>query len=153
MTDASMPLRKEGVTRMQDLQQKLQSKTVKLDQMVMVLQSLRMGTVKEAATTLVALRRGDSIESITAALPLHVISSFRDVADSSSSRGVRSTYTADVATSSWPVSTAISRRGSYAYGLEASMSRSAFAAHFGAMQVFDRLSAQQAMARSTATSS
>ncbi|KAK4908241.1 hypothetical protein LTR49_022841 [Elasticomyces elasticus] len=117
---------------MQNLQQKLHSKTFELDLMSTVLQSLRGSTDNQAAATLAALRLGDSLESITAALPQHAISSsrsvrikldssslfhqdvrkltgIRDVADSSSSRSLRSTYTADAVTPSWSVSPALSR--------------------------------------------
>ncbi|KAK3618326.1 hypothetical protein LTR56_024720 [Elasticomyces elasticus] len=133
----------EGVTRLQHVQQKLHSKTFELDRMAAVLQSLRGSNDNEAAETVAALRRGDSLESIMAALPQHPIYPPEDVADSSFSRSLRSTYTADAVTSSWSISPALSRTEPYVYGLEASMSESAFAAYFGVNQVCDRLSAQQ----------
>ncbi|KAK3613984.1 hypothetical protein LTR56_027553 [Elasticomyces elasticus] len=151
----------EGVTRMQHLQQKLQSKTFELDQTGKVLQSLRNSSDNEAAATLAALRLGDSLERVTAALPKHTTSTLRSVQQSwthfpiplvfalpSKGRPCEQlvyeeptrTYTPDEVTSSGIMSPGMLRTASHTYGLEASMIESAFAAHFGVNQVCDPLS-------------
>ncbi|KAK4570269.1 hypothetical protein LTR86_002349 [Recurvomyces mirabilis] len=63
----------EGVTRTQNLQQKLEVKTRDYDRVMSVLQRLQSGTDNEAAGLLARLRFGESVEQVTEGMALHYI--------------------------------------------------------------------------------
>ncbi|KAK3113148.1 hypothetical protein LTR53_009857 [Teratosphaeriaceae sp. CCFEE 6253] len=127
---------------MQSLQHKLKAKCDELDRVMVVLEGLRGGADNDAAAILAALRLGDSIERITAAMPPQTSSSFGDDHDGSSVQSLGSTYTASA--HSWPTSPAVSQPGFEPWGLTPSTSDTALAAHFGRDTARDSLSLQAA---------
>lgn len=54
----------EGITKMQNIQQKLDSKTGDLDRAMAVLCRLQQGTDEEASEVLARLRLGESVENL-----------------------------------------------------------------------------------------
>ena len=55
----------EGITRTQNLQQKLEVKTRDYDRVMNVIQRLQSGSDNEAASLLARLRLGQSVEQVT----------------------------------------------------------------------------------------